>query len=357
MLRSTVLLTLLPAFNEVKLAIMALHRQQGHIAISDAWISRHHDSQLLRTGDGPAGSESISLTDQEVYGDPSHLIKFRVGNGGAGYTGVLKVLAETFIATHGSDFRIGWISNHSRHSQIALLADVVQVALTYETENEDISIAEGWATRVGRVFNDHFILVGPADEKLEAETIGPALKEIAEHNRPGRNAIWLFHSRGDGSATFAKEQRLWQGAGVDTSENLPEWIKIDPLTPYEALVKAEKEQAFLLTDRATFLTAKQDGVIARLITHVEGGKELLNPCSALVAVNSERRDSVSHDTALAFARWLRGSIAQEILGNYGKDWKAGLPLFTVADQDDFDVQYSLRAKANDGRNSLRPSRL
>ena len=320
-------------------------------------VSRYYRTRLLEQDHGPSGSQLLSTIDQEVYGDPSYPIRFRIGNGGAGFTGLLKALSETYIYEQGNDFRIGWVANHSRHSQLALLADIVQVALTYEPENEDISIAEGWATRVGRVFNDHFILVGPADEKLEAETIGPALKEIAEHNRPGRNAIWLFHSRGDGSATFAKEQRLWQGAGVDTSGSQPDYIKIDPLTPYEALVKAEKEQAFLLTDRATFLTAKQDGVIARLVTHVEGGKELLNPCSALVAVNSDRRDPASHDTALVFARWLRGSIAQEILGNYGKDWKAGLPLFTVADQDDFDVQYGLRAKANDGRNSLRPSRL
>ena len=336
---------------------MAQHRQQGRIAISDTWISRHHDSQLLRTGDGPAGSESISLTDQEVYGDPSRPIKFRVGNGGAGYTGVLKVLAETFIATHGNDFRVGWVSNHSRHSQIALLADVVQVALTYEPENEDISIAEGWAERAGRVFNDHFILVGPANVKLEAKSIGPALKDIADHNRESGNETWLFHSRGDGSATFAKEQRLWQAAGIDTSKDQPEWIKIDPLTPYEALVKAEKEQAFLLTDRATFLTAKQDGMISSLVAHIEGGIELLNPCSALVAVRSDTGESSSHDTALMFARWLTGSVAQKILRDYGKDWKAGLPLFTVADQDDFDVQHSLRLRSDDGRSRRKRSRL
>lgn len=99
------------------------------------------------------------------------------------------------------------------------------------------------------------------------KTICEALKEIAHHNRQGGIGTWLFHSRGDGSATFAKEQRLWQAAVVNTFKAQPDWIKI----PYEALVKAEREQTFLLTGHATFLTAKEDDAIARLVAHIEGG--------------------------------------------------------------------------------------
>ncbi|CAK1361792.1 hypothetical protein CB0940_02878 [Cercospora beticola] len=318
--------------------------QNKHITVSDPWVSRFNDSALLRVGDGPAGSERISLVDHEVYGDPRHPIRFRIGNGGAGYTGVLKVLAEAFILETGNQIRIGWVSNHSRHTQIALLADVAQVALTYEPENEDTAIKEGWTRRVGRAFNDHFMLVGPADIRLEARTIGDALKEIAlsntgEHTKAAHTTGLLFHSRGDGSATFAKETRLWQAAGVDTSRAEQSWLRIDPLTPYEALVKAEREQAFLITDRATFLTARQDNVIPRLEAHIEGGNELLNPCSVLVRSQStgvSTEETSRYSAAVQFAEWLIGPKAQEIIREYGRGWKAGHALFTVATKDDFD---------------------
>ncbi|PPJ57224.1 hypothetical protein CBER1_02789 [Cercospora berteroae] len=317
--------------------------QNKHIAISDPWVSRFNDSALLRAGDGPAGSERISLVDHEVYGNTRYPIRFRIGNGGAGYTGILNVLAEAFISENGGNFRIGWVSNHSRHTQIALLADVVQVALTYEPENEDIAIKEGWTRRVGRAFNDHFMLVGPADIRLEARTIGEALKEIAlsntgDHTKSTQTRGLLFHSRGDGSATFAKETRLWQAAEVDASRTEQSWLSINPLTPYEALVKAEKEQAFLLTDRATFLTARQDGVIPRLAAHIEGGNELLNPCSVLVRSRStgvSTEEISRYGAAVQFAEWLVGPKAQEIIRGYGRDWKAGHALFTVAGKDDF----------------------
>ncbi|KAF2216264.1 hypothetical protein CERZMDRAFT_33176 [Cercospora zeae-maydis SCOH1-5] len=323
------------------------------VAISDPWVSRFHDSALLRAGDGPAGSEQISLADHEVYGALDHPIRFRIGNGGAGYTGILRALAEAYIAENGNDFRIGWVSNHSRHSQIALLADVVQLALTYEPENEDIAINEGWTKRVGRAFNDHFMLVGPEDVQLKATSIGDALKEIALSNAqgyddtttPGRRL--LFHSRGDGSATFAKETRLWKAAGVDPLLAEQSWLSIDPLTPYEALVKAETEQAFLLTDRATFLTAWQNGVIPRLAAHIEGGEELLNPCSALVhsqSTDSSAEAILKHEAAVQFGEWLIGGPkAQDIIRDYGRDWEAGHALFTVAGEDDFDEEDRLCA--------------
>ncbi|USW49220.1 hypothetical protein Slin15195_G025390 [Septoria linicola] len=316
---------------------MASSAPGTRITITDPRISRHHSSQLLEADDGPAGSESIDTADHGIYGDPYQPIRFRMGNGGAGYTGILRVLAEAFISEQGNSFRIGWVSNHSRHTQIALLADVVQVALTYEPDNEDLAIREGWARRVGRAFNDHFLLVGPSNVDLHATKIGDALKAIVTRNAHNQEPL-LFHSRGDGSATFAKETWLWQAAGLDVANRQPDWIKIDPLTPYDALVKAEKEQAFLLTDRATFLTAKQDGRIPLLAVHVEGGPELLNPCSVLVRAQwtGDTAEEVSrHDSALSFAKWLTGSRAQEIVRGYGRDWKGGKPLFTVAGLDDF----------------------
>ncbi|KAK4505300.1 hypothetical protein PRZ48_003263 [Zasmidium cellare] len=330
----------------------------SHRTTSDPWISRYYHSKLLSQSNGPSGSDVINTEDQEVYGDSEYKILFRIGNGGAGYTGILRMLAEMYIAQNGGGFRIGWVSNHSRHSQIALLADVVHVALTYEPENEDLAVEEGWARRVGRAFNDHFILVGP-DVDLGARDIGGALRVVAESNVTspdangslGQNPI-TFHTRGDGSATFAKEQVLWHAAGVDASAK--GWIKTCPLTPYDALVQAEKEGAFLLTDRATFLTAKQDGVIPSLRAHVEGDEALLNPCSVLVKSDSfvrkaglanseelDEADTSADDAAARFASWLISDEAQDTIKDYGLQWRLRKPLFTVAHENQFGDEHLL----------------
>ena len=144
---------------------------QGEMLVADPWVSRLCSSQLQQSSNGPAGRETISTLPLMTFGKPSNPVKFSVGNGGAGYTGILRKLAEAYLSGTSNDFRIGWISNHSRHTQIALLADVVQLALTYEPENENIAIKEGWAVRLGKAFNDHFILVGP--EKIDVGAHSP----------------------------------------------------------------------------------------------------------------------------------------------------------------------------------------
>lgn len=326
-----------------------------HIQTSDPQILRFYPSKLLSQSNGPAGSDVINASDREIYGDPAHDILFRIGNGGAGYTGVLSVLAKTYIVHNGGDFRIGWVTNHSRHSQIALLAGLIHVALTYEPDNEDLAIEEGWAMRVGRVFNDHFVLVGP-NVDLGARDMDGALRIIAGSHATTANSIDVgkiqeegalgpitFHTRGDGSATFAKEILLWQSAEVDVLER--DWIKTYPLGPYDALVKAESKRAFLLTDRATFLTAKRDGAIPSLHVHVEGGQELLNPCSAIVkSLEFASKDSLSDldrwaDKAAArFASWLTSDEAQSIVRDYGRQWGLRKPLFTVGDEEEFPAE-------------------
>lgn len=170
----------------------------GHVAVADPWISRFCSSQLQQKSNGPAGCEMISTLPLETFGNPSNPVLFSIGNGGAGYTGVLRRLAETYISSSGNDFRIGWVPNHSRHSQIALLADVVQLALTYEPENEEVAINEGWATRIGRAFNDHFILVGPTGIDIDARSPASFLRAILSLNSQAgpRDKRLVFHSRG-----------------------------------------------------------------------------------------------------------------------------------------------------------------
>lgn len=302
---------------------------------SHPWVSRYYSSTILTQ---TIGSDLISTTAKEVYGNNIHPIAFCIGNGGAGYTGILKVLCLKFIWSHGGDFRITWDANHSRHTQLALLADIVQVALTYEPDIEKLAEQEGWCRRVcAPAFWDHFILVGP-NSNPAGVTPGcdssHALRKIAECEA-------LFHTRGDGSATFEKEHKLWKEAGIDaaTSAN---WLRTHAVPPYPALERAARDGAYLLTDRATFLTAKKDGVIPDLLVYVEGGEMLLNPCSAVI--NTKVPDSTSQRLATRFTEWLAEEPAQSILRGYGRVWEHGMPLFTGARQQDFGREEKLAGR-------------
>jgi ABC-type tungstate transport system permease subunit len=280
-----------------------------------------------------------------VYGDPTATLGFRLGNGGAGHTGLLRELCEAFIRCHDEKFRIEWVINHSRHTQIALLGDIVQVGLTYEPEWEDIGIAEGWAERVTMAFHDRFILVGPVSNPANVTAgadIKVAMREIATHGEKSRAAGGhqeaLFHSRGDGSATHYKELQLWGLCGIDLAY-AKSWRRRIPLTPYEALRRADQDEAYAITDRATFLTARKDGVVSNLQVYVEDGKHLINPCAALINTKAPR-----NSLAREFAHWLASEEAQGIIENFGKKWRLQLPIFAPKSRAQVERRYALVAK-------------
>lgn len=298
------------------------------IAVDHPLFRHYYDSSILHPSTTSSEFPVVSQSISKVYGNYDHPVLFTIGNGGAGYTGILQALCEEFVTSNGADFCVAWIANHSRLSQIALLGDIVQVALTYEPDVERIAEEEGWCKRVcAPVFWDHWVIAGPRSDPAQVQAgfgVSEALQAIAHHGA-------LFHTRGDGSATYGREQHLWKLAGVDTT--LASWYQTHILTPYEALKKASQECAYLLTDRSTFLTAANDGVVPDLVVYVEGGKKLLNSCSALI--NTKVSDSPGQQMAVRFAEWLGGEEAQKIIREYGRDWERGLALFTEAKYDEF----------------------
>ncbi|KAI4718671.1 hypothetical protein E4T48_05066 [Aureobasidium sp. EXF-10727] len=319
------------------------HPLPDFVHVSDPIFKQFANSSIQVPDTYPGVSNMICTHAAATYGDTTHPVGFRLGNGGAGHTGILRLLCEHFIASRGGGFCIEWVANHSRHSQIALLGDVVQVALTYEPEYEDISIAEGWAKRMGKIFNDHFVLVGPVANPAGIEVGGKitdAMRAIAKHGSASHQTHHggLFHTRGDGSATFYKELALWRAAGIDLSL-ANTWRHTKPGTPYEALVAADRTNAYLITDRATYLTAKRDKALSSTVPFVEGGRQLLNPCSALVNLKAPR-----NELAMEFAAWLESDEVQLVICSYGRRWSVATPIFSVAREDDVSLSERLVAK-------------
>ncbi|RSH76976.1 uncharacterized protein EHS24_003915 [Apiotrichum porosum] len=302
------------------------HREQFHTSSEILRADAYHDNSR---------PHEVSSSALETYGDPAAPNVVRIGNGGLGPTGLLRALCETYLEERDlwERLRIEWVCNHSRHTQVALQAGVVDIGLTYERAEEDRAELEGWSTTIDMLCHDHFVLVGPRDD--------PAAVTSRLHVAGGFDAIATrrapFHTRGDGSATMHKEHQLWTSARVtDDQRDEGSWYQRVPGTPMEALDNANKHNAYLLTDRATYIVAKQRGLADGLAVFFEGGDVLLNSC-AIVVRSDEDRDPVCKLVA-----WLREPDAQEIIATYGEEWDIGLPLVTPSHQREVDQSSLLR---------------
>jgi ABC-type tungstate transport system permease subunit len=288
-------------------------------------------SEVLRadTYHDNSAPHKVSAATAETYGNPEALTTIRIGNGGLGPTGLLRSLCDAYLeeAGLGDHIKFEWVCNHSRHTQVALQAGVVDIGFTYEREEEARATSEGWAQTAGVFCHDHFVLAGP---KADPADLASHHGVICSFNAIAKQGA-LFHTRGDGSATMHKEAELWDLVGVsDVDKAAAKWYQRIPGTPFQALVWANRDKAYLLTDRATFLTAKNKGVIEDLVTYVEGGEVLMNSC-AVVLRSGEKRKSVWN-----FVNWLREGQAQGIISRYGVDWETRVPLFTPETQKELE---------------------
>jgi len=241
---------------------------------------------------------------------------------------LLSALAHDYLSTRSGNFAIAWVCNHSRNTQLALYHGYIDLALTYERGSEQLSVNEGWARSAGCVFHDHFCLVGPSTDPLSlrtCSTLSSALLRLAR----GKH---IFHSRADFSATMFKERRLWQTVGLRPwEEQTNEWYKTSQMTPGEALVKADEEGAYTLTDRSTFLRQTALGTISRstVIFEPQNAEDvLMNSCHALYSMQASQQAQTEVEK---FLQYLLSERGQNVVANFGAH-DVGLPFFARVDE-------------------------
>ncbi|GAB7342408.1 hypothetical protein MBLNU457_g0621t2 [Dothideomycetes sp. NU457] len=199
----------------------------------------------------------VESRPSQIYGTGKTIL--RIGNGGAGATGLIEALANDYLSTLYEEASIQWICNHSRNTQLALLYGHIDLALTYERDQEQISLSEGWAETHGCAFRDHFCLVGPDHDPANIKTCSTISDALLRIERSQNQ----FHSRADSSATMFKERQLWIAAALTpwNDKGSASWYRTSLLGPSDALVRANIEGAYLLTDRSTLLKQTQLGTV------------------------------------------------------------------------------------------------
>jgi tungstate transport system substrate-binding protein len=124
-----------------------------------------------------------------------------------------------------------------------------------------------------------------------------------------------FISRGDRSGTHAAELRYWKDAGVDLNISKGDWYKEIGQGMGPALNTASAQNAYVLSDRGTWLSFKNRGELAIL---VEGDQRLFNQYGVML-VNPAKHAHVKAADGQAFIDWLVSPEGQKTIADYKID--------------------------------------
>jgi len=184
-------------------------------------------------------------------------------------------------------------------------ADVVFV---HDKPAEEKFLGEGFATKRYDVMYNDFIIVGPKADPAHiagGKDVADALRKIATAKAP-------FISRGDRSGTHEAELRLWKIAGIDVAAAKGDWYREIGQGMGPALNMASSANAYLLSDRGTWLSFKNKGDLAIL---TEGDKRLFNQYGVML-VNPAKHPNVKATDGQAFIDWLISPKGQETIAGY-----------------------------------------
>ena len=191
----------------------------------------------------------------------------------------------------------------------------VDVLLVHAPTAEDKYMQEGYGNRREFIMFNYFVLVGPK-ELINSKDLSSSLQLIAKNEL-------LFFSRGDNSGTHKKEQVLWEGIKTDPVGEL--WYIETGLGMAATLKAADAEQGYILTDRGTWISTKDQ---LKLKIVYENDSQLLNPYSAIVVRSLKQK--IQTELANKFVNWLLSDQGQNLIATFRV--KQQIPFIPKRDQ-------------------------
>ena len=226
-------------------------------------------------------------------------------------SGLLDSLATSFQSAHPQYILAPVAAGTGMVLEIGRRKDA-DVLITHDSAGEMQFVADGHGHSRRYVMQNDFIIVGPPDDyaKVRGMNALAALRQLAEREIP-------FVSRADDSGTHRRELRLWREAGVKPSGD---WYMEAGVGMGDALLLAGQKHAYILTDRATYLTFKPR---VNLDIMVDGDPPLLNKYAVIIVAGARNEEA-----GRAFADWLLGPAGRAVISSFGKA-QYGQPLFLM----------------------------
>ncbi len=189
-------------------------------------------------------------------------------------------------------------------------ADVVFV---HAKAQEEKFLAEGQGVKRYPVMYNDFVLIGPKSDPAGIK----GMKDIAKAFTVIKNKQAPFISRGDRSGTHSAELRMWKAADIDiakdlSAKNLGPWYKAIGQGMGAALNTASASNAYVLSDRGTWIYFKNKGNLEIL---VQGDKRMFNQYGVML-VNPAKHPNVKTKLGQKFIDYLISPEGQKAIANY-----------------------------------------
>jgi len=228
-------------------------------------------------------------------------------------SGLLDYLNPRFLETSNVEIQV--LAKGSGESiEIAKRGDV-DIVLVHSRTLEEEFIASGYGVhRVGVMYND-FIIIGPKADPAQVSGLRDAELAFSKIRETGRLRRSFFVSRADRSGTHLKELEIWQSLGLNPSSSIEPWYVEAGSGMGVALRMANEKQAYILTDRGTWISFKDQ--LSNLKILVEGDQVLLNPYAA-IPVNPEKHYHRNFKAAVIFVKFLISDEGQRLIGDFKK---------------------------------------
>ncbi|MBQ7599031.1 MAG: substrate-binding domain-containing protein [Clostridia bacterium] len=193
--------------------------------------------------------------------------------------------------------------------------------LVHAKASEEEFINGGYGVERLPFMYNFFVIVGPKDDPAgiaDCEDAAAAFAKIRESESK-------FISRGDESGTHKAELKIWGEAAPDAAND--SWYISAGQGMGACLTMASEQQAYCLTDKATFLSMEKDLNLGLLL---EKGDDMKNTYS-LIAVNPEKIDGLNVEGAKALIDWMLSDEASEMIAKYGQE-QYGVSLFSLLEK-------------------------
>ena len=187
-------------------------------------------------------------------------------------------------------------------------ADVVFV---HAKSAEEKFLAEGQGVQRFPVMYNDFVLIGPKSDPAGIK----GMKDVARAFQTIKEKQASFISRGDRSGTHIAELKLWKDAGIDIGKDKGHWYKSIGQGMGAALNIANASNAYVLSDRGTWIHFKNKGDLQIL---VEGDKRMFNQYGVML-VNPAKHPKVQKDLGQQFIDYLISPEGQKDIANYKID--------------------------------------
>jgi tungstate transport system substrate-binding protein len=226
-------------------------------------------------------------------------------------SGLFAYLLPKFTAASGIEVKVIAVGT-GQALRLGKRGDV-DVVLVHHRPSEDAFIREGYGIDRRDVMYNDFVIIGPKadpagiDKNADAAM---ALRSIASKKLP-------FVSRGDDSGTHRRERSLWAAAGLSPWKSMDGWYRETGSGMGAALNTATAMNAYILSDRATWMHFRNRGSLKIL---VHGDKRLFNPYGVMI-VNPKRHPHVKLSLARTFLDWLTGDQGQRTIAAFRIDGK------------------------------------